>query len=596
MLRVPAVLKQVVKYPLAQRLNENKRLTKLYKGSSTERIQVVSPELCGKAARFSSRRVRDILTRPSHYSDDALRRLESTLRSYVGCDIIDINPGACLWSTKIHELLKPRRHILVEPLHNVYNQFLRPLVDAPGSRYTLADTSSLWDRWNLGDYFEKDLLPEQAHLEEPELGSPGGNNTLLIVANMSQNRRTYADRAAAHKILDSHYKALEFVRALETRSGFHSKGPVRMLMWMSDQDKINFLPRTTSSRRRISVYNELFCDVEEIVGDALGPHATRREAYIDLQSSLLTAERMKKDDIDVPVTRMDELPRKLRSEGIDAVMQSTRYNDSAIHGERTWHKELHDLREGFANGSYSQFVGGPPGFEEKKRKSGDLAITPEFKKFQLLVRTEKNQRNKKAVVDQILSEDAQIRARQLAIASNVRLDEIAHKKDIQELDELIDRYNKLLARQTDVRLNSVHFFADDRVAWSGDSSLLLWDHRNAEPIVPQANEFHISKPLALLDFRPKVSSMNVLTTVQRKYLDDILFSFFATPGFSITAALDAMAPGAAEAIIPKARSLRDPRRGGRIDLDQLRVRVLTPEMLQEIAVAWDGWLFKPTHV
>ena len=528
------------------------------------------------------------------HSDDALKRLEPTLKIHVGCDIIDINPGACLWSIKVHELLKPRRHILVEPLHNAYNQFLRPLVDTPGSRYTLADTNSLWDRWNLGDYLEKGLLPEQAHLEEPEMGSADGNTTLLILANMSQNRRAHADRVTAHKIVDSHLKALEFVRALETRSGFHSKGPVRMLMWMSDQDKINFLPRTTSSRRRLSVYNEIFCDVEEIVGDVLGPHATRREAYIDLQSSLLTAERMKKKDIVVPIHRMDELPRKLRSEEIGAVIQSTRYNDSAIHGERTWHKKLHDLREGFANGSYSQFVGGPPGFEEKKRKRGDMAITPEFKKFQLLVRTEKDQRNKKAAVDQILAEDADIRAIQLAIVSNEHPNDIAHQIKVQGLDERIDRYRKLLAQQPAVRLNSLHFFADDRVAWSGDSSVLLWDRRNAEPIVPQASEFHVPKPLALLDFRPKASSTNVLTTTQQKYLDDILLSFFATPGFPVAAALDAMGPGAAEAIIPKARSLQDPRRGGRIDLDQLRVRVLTPEMLQEIAVAWDGWLFKPT--
>ena len=52
MRQVPTVLKQAVKYPLLQRLDKNKKLIKLYKGSSTERIQIVSPELCGKSARF----------------------------------------------------------------------------------------------------------------------------------------------------------------------------------------------------------------------------------------------------------------------------------------------------------------------------------------------------------------------------------------------------------------------------------------------------------------------------------------------------------------------------------------------------------------
>ncbi|MCJ1286156.1 hypothetical protein MMC26_005501 [Xylographa opegraphella] len=567
--QVPKVSKQVAKLPLSRWLDRGKKRVKLPKGSSAERIQIVSPELC----------------------DDALIRLDASLKDYVGCDIIDINPGVCQWSTKVHERLKPRRHILVEPLNNAYDQFLRPLVDAPGSRYTLADTSGLTDIWNLRDYLKKGWLPEQAQFIGPELGSYDNNKTLLILANLSQNRRAHGDKGSAHKISQSHFKVLEFMRCLETRSGFHSKGPVRMLMWLSDHDKINLVPRTTSSRRRLSVYSELYCEVEEIVGDVLGPHATRREAYIDLQSTLLTAQCMRKNGIIVPTNRMDIMPRKLRTEGLDAVYMSTRYNDSAIHGERPWHKELHDLREGFANGTYSQFVGGPPGFEIRKRKSGDMVITPEFKKFQLLVRTEKNQRNKKAEVDAILTEDAKIRSRQLAIVTNQHL---ADEEHIQELDGHIERYRELLARQPKVRLNSVQFFADDRVAWSDDSPLLTWDHRNAEPIIPQANEFQSPKALALLDFRPKASAVNVLTTKQQKYLDHILLSFFATPGFSVGAALDAMAPGAAKAIIPKVPSLRDPQRGGRMDLDNLRVRVLTPEMLQEIAVAWDGWLFKPT--
>ncbi|MCJ1391679.1 hypothetical protein MMC18_004544 [Xylographa bjoerkii] len=564
--RVPPALKKAAKYPLTQRLD------KIKKGPHNQRIQVVSPELC----------------------EDALLRLEPTLKSHVGCDIIDINPGVCLWSAKVHELLKPRRHILVEPFHNVYDPFLRPLVNTPGSRYTLADLSGPWDRWNLGDYIAKGLLPEQAHLEEPGLDTSIGNTTLLVLVNMSRLGRPNADRSTGRKTADSHYKVLEFVRTLETRSGFHSKGAVRMLMWMIDQEKSNLLPRTVASRRRLSVYNELSCDVEEIVGDVLGPHATRREAHIDIQSSLLTAKRMKKNGIVVSTERMDELPRSLRSEDIDVVIQSTHYGDSVIHGERIWHKELHELREGFANGSYSQFVGGPPGYNEKIRKLGDMATTPEYKKFQLLVRTEKDQRKKKAAVDNILREEAQIRAMQLKIASNGYLGDAAHEKEIEELGKLTDQYRNLLARQTNVRLNSVHFFADDRVAWSGDSSLLLWDHRNAEPIVPQANEFHNPKSLALLDFQPKISSSHILTTVQQKYLDDILLSCFTTPGASVETALNSMAPGAAEAIIPNAPSLRDPRRGGRMDLDQLRVRVLTLGMLREIAVAWDGWLFKPT--
>ena len=587
MQRVPSAIKQVAKYPLVQQLSKIKL---------NERVQIVSPELCGKSSGPLSKWVRNILILFLTCSDDVIRRLDPSLKRYIGCDVIDINPGVCLWSTKIHEYLKPRRHILVEPLHDVYDQFLRPLVDSPGSRYTLADLSGPWNKWILGDYIAQGLLPEQECLAEPGLESSNDNTSLLVLANMARPVREPGEKVAVRRIVDTHYKVLEFVRALETRSGFHTKGLVRMLMWMIDHEKINLLPRTASSRRRLSVYNELYCNVEEIVGDVIGPHAVRREAYVEMQSSLLTAERMKNNEIFVPINRMDKLPRQLRSEGVDAVTESSLFGDRNVHGEREWHKEFYELQKGFADGSYSQFVGGPPGFDKSKRAGGKRVITPEYQKFQLLERTEKSQQKKKSRLDDIAKEDAQIRAKQLVLASSTTLTNQERASLTQELNEVTDRYKKTLAQQTEKNLTAVRFFADERATWSGESSLLLWDRRNAEPIVPEAHEFYSPKPLALLDFQPKPAVSPSLTTLQHKYLDHILLSFFTSPGSSVATALDLMFPGAAKAIIPNAPSLCDPRRGGRMDLDELRVRMLTPQMLREIAIAWDGWAFKPTLI
>ncbi len=46
--------------------------------------------------------------------------------------------------------------------------------------------------------------------------------------------------------------------------------------------------------------------------------------------------------------------------------------------------------------------------------------------------------------------------------------------------------------------------------------------------------------------------------------------------------------------LPKAPSLKDPLVGGRTKLDDMRVRMLTPEMLRELVLAWGEWPFKPT--
>jgi transcription factor 1 len=58
--------------------------------------------------------------------------------------------------------------------------------------------------------------------------------------------------------------------------------------------------------------------------------------------------------------------------------------------------------------------------------------------------------------------------------------------------------------------------------------------------------------------------------------------------------LDTLAPGAADDIVPLAPSLRDPKKGGRRNLEQLRVRMLTAEMIEELVVAWENWPFKPS--
>lgn len=526
--------------------------------------------------------------------DDTIQRLAPSLKDYAGCDIIDINPGAGLWSSKIHEFLKPRRHILVEPHSNVYGQLLRPLVDVAGSRYTLADSNaSDVDHWSLRDYVANGLLPEQA--QSQGTNKTRRNTTLLVIANMSKKPRGRAvSEGYMARTSDSHYKALEYVRALETGSGFHSNGPVRMLMWLSDHEKTCLVPRTTCNRRRISTYFELFGHVEEVVGDVLGSHAIRREASLDLLSCILTAERMKDNQTPIAMDRLDTLPRRLRVDGIQAVSQSSEFSTSAIHGERDWHKDLNDLQKGFDNGTYSQFVGGPPGYDMKKRKISGNALSPEFERFRSLRKTETDQRRKKLALEEVLAIDVEIRAKHLAIVQNESIGTEEWHQESCELDQLLLEYGKVLDSLSDRKVKQVHFFADDRAAWSGDSSLLRWDHRTAEPIIPNADEFHHAKPLALLDFQPRTAPALELTSIQQQYFDAILLTFFTSPGLSVVNALDSMAPGAAHALLPNAPSLQDPRLMGRRDLDRLRVRSLTPLMLQELAIALDRWPFKPT--
>src|SRR4051812_35259567 len=70
--------------------------------------------------------------------DDALTRLAQSLQNHGHCDIIDVNPGVGLWSTKLHEFIKPRTHVLMEPEWKFYSRWLQPLLDQKDSKYVLA--------------------------------------------------------------------------------------------------------------------------------------------------------------------------------------------------------------------------------------------------------------------------------------------------------------------------------------------------------------------------------------------------------------------------------------------------------------------------
>ena len=554
----------------------------------SDRIHVISPKLCGQSLILPPGVFSDCLD-----LDDAIRRLAPSLEVYKGCDIIDINPGVCIWSSKLHNFLQPRRHILVEPQAKVYKQWLQPLLDGPGSRYRSAKFDTGKKYWNLHNYVAKGLLPDQEVLAAPDSAHTNNNPTLLILANMGRYSKVMGNRPSLSKTADSHYQILEYVRSLESMTGFHSKGVVRMLMWMPDDEKIPILPRTTFYRRRLSVYGELSCHIEEIIGGVFAPHGARREADIDLQSCECTADRMTRSSVQIPAERLDEMPRLLREIGPEALMERAKHSAGTVHGQRDWHHELHELRQAFADKNFSQRIAGSAGQGDKRRAMEELKMNPEYQRFVSLQKTEKAQRSTKALIDRLLRHENEIRAEYLAIWQETSLDSLSRDKRLQGLDNRIEHYKELLGHQRKSQLSRIASFTDDRAAWNTDPPLLLWDQRTAEPIIAQSEEFRHPRPLALLDFRPKPILPFCLTATQRKYLDVMLLVIFTSPGNSIGAALDTMAPGAAAALIPHAPSLVDPCRGGRRDLDQLRVRRLTTEMLRELAVAWENWSFRP---
>ncbi len=514
-------------------------------------------------------------TLPLTSPEDVIQRLAPSLAQHVGCTILDINPGIGLWSSKLHDFLKPRRHVLMEPKQDTFLPYLRPLLDAPNSRYVLRDWRDE-HQWEPQRYIDDGLIPSPGDLEgQRRPGSP-----ILVIANLADQQAGTKRRADLPKLrgFHSHIKIIDMVHAERMRSAFQAYGPTRFLIWIPDAEKRALIPRTIGSRGKVAVYLESTFHAEEIAGAAPSLSGKRREDHLDAESSKLVAIRMKEERTQIPSERqpktIDILPVSLTA--------------------RSWHVEIAALEEGFESHKLSQFVGKPPGPLVPLRRGPRMKqVTPEYERYQLLQNLYKSQ-------NKLLDRLAQILQKQEEID---RLDLAAHREGVDRAEQehelkVIDSKSKDFKDELDLlrpkELERILFLDDDRRAFNMNPSLLSWDHRRAEPLVVQPEEFYIPKELALLDFQPLPREKQFPVTLEQSlYFDMICTQLFGPRGQTTLKSLNQIAPGAYEALVHKCPAITDPRKGGRRDVESVRVRNLTLEMLWQLAVAWDEWLFKP---
>ena len=518
-------------------------------------------------------------------SDDVIQRLAPSLVQHIGCTIIDINPGIGLWSSKLHEYLKPRNHILMEPKQNVYLPFLKPLLDAPGSRYRLTDWPDP-DPWHPQRYVGEGLLHNAEGHGGPPPTTEEPNNSILIIANLAAQPHKHTPVSMASS--SAYAKAMHLAYHVRHRSGFHSYGPTRMLWWLSDEQKRPLLPRTVANRGKVSVYMETSFDLEEIVGF---PHTLNarilREGALDIESSMRVANRMQERNIKIPLHRQAR-PGDRRSDLSEI--------------SRPWHRELQKLEQDFHTGKFSQYAERPAteliGEHMSSTRSGKakskekVAWTPEYSRMMTLRYSARSGNAKIDQINTVLKKQETIDQMNLDLhRGNI---EALEKGDIiQALDSKIQEFKHELEKFTDKQLKSLLFIDDDRRAFAMDPPLLLWDRRKAEPLLAQEDEFYPPGKLALLDFQPRTTDEFPMTPEQSLYFDVISTCLLGKQSLATPTQLKVVAPGAFEALVPQVPAIRDPRKGGRYDIESLRTRSMTPEMIHGLAVAWDNWVFKP---
>ena len=499
-----------------------------------------------------------------------------------------MNPGIGLWSTKLHEHLQPRRHILLEPENDLYLSFLQPLVDKPQSTYRLLP----WSGLDLPCY---DRLFAEGHLPEQEsLKAEGAraNTSLLFIANLAFYPEKRNKRFTAIAPLMIH----KLMSAIRSQSFFQAYGMVRMLLWVADGHKRQLLPRTVADRRKYTVEAEVSCEnVVEIAGADEAPGFSRREKGIDMQSAVRVLKLMQKRNMESPETRKGELQKEAEASMRDPASGEQDQFPSAVEvasleGEaRSWHVELANLEQGFRHGRFAKWIE-----PQKTRKVGvKRERTPEFARLQILQRIKKSQKKHSHHVGQILDKADVLDELEKSILDDRTLTEADREQKRTELASAMAVYTQELDGLKDHVRDKAALIRDDRRAFRSKPPLLLWDRRPYEPLMVHDKDFAPQSKLALLDLQPRELAQGLHATADSATVFDfIVGSLFSQPKQTVPRGVASLAPGATEALIPQVPSLFDPDRGGQRDVERMTIRLLTPEMIEGLVKAWETWPFR----
>ncbi|KAI9826958.1 MAG: hypothetical protein M1826_006534 [Phylliscum demangeonii] len=496
---------------------------------------------------------------------DVLARLGPSLARHANCDIIDLNPGIGIWSTAVHEIVKPRTHILVEP-EEKYMPFLRPLLERAGSRYRLYAPRFIMND-NFRDLARADYLSGQQRLRPGDPGHANRNDTLLLIGNMGEFR------PKAHYLFPR-YKTLmmyHMVKAVRTQVDLSSYGLVRMLLWMSEQEKRTLLPRSIVLRKRSQIEAEMNMEyVHEIAGTDGTLNKGKRPDDFELSQTVQVVKGMAERGVDTP------LHRKLDSQR-EAEMFLATGAGSASAGlgdgiRRAWQDELLALDQAVQDGR----------LQASSRKEGD----PIYARYRYLRQWAGQMRNKKQQVDTVIDlACGPVHDGPSGGASSRRV--LTDAGSVAKLRQHVDKLGYL-------ERGMVFTVLDEHLGRQRQPPLLMWDRRLDHPLAVHVEDFFPHEPLTLIDMQPR--AMPALLTqdaAAQEVYEYLLSGLFRHGRLSFPDALEALAPNSFDGVAMHVPLLRDPAQGGYPDLHMMRPRTLSPEMLLAMVEAWQRWPFRP---
>ncbi|KAI4618009.1 uncharacterized protein J4E87_008018 [Alternaria ethzedia] len=556
----------------------------IVKGGVHVRTQIVSPDLC----------------------DDVLKYAGHTLDKHKGCDILDINPGAGLWSQKLHEYLQPRSHVLLEPRHEKFKDFLDPLLTAPGSRYSLVEQDPTVLQ-TYRDMVANGVFPHQTVLdaEDPKAQEP--NNTLLVTGSLAWDPRlpglgfdSMAKQLAYH-----------FASAAWTNDLFHAYGMVRTLLWVQHDDFSGMIAQSINEMTKTNRLMQMLQDTTlfiqpERASRSTGRASSGREPQYEIEAIVRALKKGKENGMELPSHRRDHIHDF--AEEVDQIS-----NGTGVTSFQTIQDYLRTQQLAGRNPIGLLSPGLIEYYDFMRR------VINVFPQVDLNDPTDaKGKRTKRPVPpDHPYKDDirkfyrestgmALTQRKKLLAASIADIGEAIYKLECKivdmpdgpekaaamaELSDLETQWKQGLDSQNANYAKVPATEIDDRLAIrSPPSPRLQSDSRPFEPLVMRKNEAWPQSRLALVSAEPFPRPVGGSPDFY-EWARDFIFGLFAHPSDGINHALDKLQHGLSD-IIKDCPSLKDPKKGGRLQMEHLRVRMLTSEMILELVEAYRTWPFK----
>ncbi|EQL04241.1 Ribosomal RNA adenine methylase transferase [Ophiocordyceps sinensis CO18] len=501
----------------------------------TRRVNIVSSELC----------------------DAIIKNLGASLERHRGCDLVDLNPGVGLWSQTLHDVLQPRKHILMDLDAELYKPFLANLLDKDNVEL-VPKSGIVW----------KDLL-EMMHTHLPgqterdKRDVPTRNDTLLLTANLSMfpKKAFHGFESVSTMVL---YQLLSSIR---TSSLFQKYGLVRMLVWINDEDKKRTIPRSLPRRKRSAFEAEMSCEwVHEVAGaDDPENRCTLRDWWINTESEYKVMERMAAQGLELPSKRMTRAYAECKARPELMGQRLAGVHPPTL--DRPFKGELEQLRRAEQRGSSNEATS---------------------KRLKVLLAREK-----------VVEGEALQYREYLEQFINVSRLPPPSPTEFEAADAQWNERIGNLKKNTRVEFNSVK---DNYILFRQNPPAMLWDRRALEPINVFATDFLPNAPTALLDIQPKA-----MRPIFRQYgpassrsgdMSDIMLRFwYQHTLLTMPKAMDGLWGGFGD-LASQCPSLTDPDRGGSplTGHGVMVSRAMNEEQWAEVVQAWMDWPFRPTFV